>query len=80
LSHYLQRLKAEINVWHNLDHPNVVQLLGISRNFGPRPALVSMWYENGHVMRYLEDLGDKATLLLKLKLVRSFSFSTDYDQ
>jgi len=73
-----KRLKAEVNVWQYLDHPNVVQLLGICRNLGPRPALVSMWHENGHVMRYLEDLGDRATLLLKLKLILDIAMGLSY--
>lgn len=66
---FAKRLKSELHVWHHLDHPNVVKLLGVCRNFGPRPALVSLWHENGHVMRYLEDLGEGVTLSLKLKLI-----------
>ena len=41
-----------MKVWANLNHPNVVRLLGHSRE-PEGPALISPYYENGSVIDYL---------------------------
>ncbi|TDL17329.1 kinase-like protein [Rickenella mellea] len=47
-------IALELRLWARLSHPNVLPLLGYCLNFGPYPALISEWMENGTVLEYLE--------------------------
>ncbi|KAJ7572902.1 kinase-like domain-containing protein [Mycena floridula] len=45
----------EALLWKQLDHPNVLPLLGVTIElFAPSFCLVSPWMSNGNVMQYLE--------------------------
>ena len=45
--------------WANFDHPNVLPLTGIIRQFGRHGiALVSPWMNNGDVLRYVKTYPD----------------------
>ncbi|KAJ7572124.1 kinase-like domain-containing protein [Mycena floridula] len=45
----------EALLWRQLDHPNVLPLLGVTIElFAPSFCLVSPWMSNGNVMQYLE--------------------------
>ncbi|KAJ6611956.1 kinase-like domain-containing protein, partial [Mycena sp. CBHHK59/15] len=46
-------LRREVAVWHRLDHPNIVPLLGITYDFGSHISMVSPWLENGTLNDYL---------------------------
>ncbi|KAF8548432.1 kinase-like protein [Imleria badia] len=52
-----KRLRREIKVWMKLNHPNVLSLFGITSGFGPFPAMVCPWLENGTLTSYLECCG-----------------------
>lgn len=65
----LRRLRREVRVWHQLRHKHVVPMFGICEGFGEFPSMVSAWYENGHVMAYLQNLGKAATVQRRLKLL-----------
>ena len=41
--------------WKDFDHPNVLPLLGIVKNFQDGIALVSPWMSNGAIDYYLRD-------------------------
>ncbi|KAJ7182610.1 kinase-like domain-containing protein [Mycena crocata] len=43
------RLKREAAVWASLKHKNLVPFFGISNDIAPWPALISPFYEFGHV-------------------------------
>uniref|UniRef100_A0A0W0EWH8 Protein kinase domain-containing protein n=1 Tax=Moniliophthora roreri TaxID=221103 RepID=A0A0W0EWH8_MONRR len=46
----------EAIVWKQLDHPNIVPLLGVNTKlFSPALCLVSPWMSNGDIVSYLED-------------------------
>jgi serine/threonine protein kinase len=49
-----QRIRREAYVWINLKHANILKLHGIVEGFGPLPALVSPWMENGSLDSYLK--------------------------
>ena len=52
-----QRLKRETWVWNQLDHPNVLPFLGISKDAGEEgsaPALITPFCANGDVLDYLK--------------------------
>jgi serine/threonine protein kinase len=48
-----QRIRREVNVWIRLSHDNILPLEGVTEGFGPLPALVTPWMENGSLNDYL---------------------------
>ncbi|KAG1792058.1 kinase-like domain-containing protein [Suillus plorans] len=49
-----KRLSKAIEGWLELDHDNVMPIFGMALGFGPLPALVCPWMENGTLTHYLE--------------------------
>ncbi|KIM73086.1 hypothetical protein PILCRDRAFT_733692 [Piloderma croceum F 1598] len=60
-----KRLRKEILVWHELEHPNILPLLGIAYEFGrSRPmGMVCPWVDEGNLNGYLDR--HRATLILR---------------
>jgi hypothetical protein len=50
----IQRLITAIEGWLELHHDNLLPIFGMTLGFGPLPALVCPWMENGTLTRYLE--------------------------
>jgi hypothetical protein len=42
-------------LWHTLEHPNVLEFLGVVRNMGSFFGLVSPYCAKGYVTGYLDD-------------------------
>ena len=53
-----------------LNHTNVLPLFGTTSGFGPFPAMVCPWLENGTLTSYLERYGADLEILRILTLVR----------
>ena len=53
-----------------LDHPNVLSLFGTTSGFGPFPAMVCPWLENGTLTSYLERCDANLKIRQLLELVR----------
>ncbi|KAG2036655.1 kinase-like domain-containing protein [Suillus americanus] len=53
----------ELRICANLDHPNILPVLGYTYGFGPFIAIVSPWAENGNLTVYLEREGAALALL-----------------
>lgn len=49
-----QRLCREAQIWATLEDAHILPLLGLTWGFGPLPALVCPWVENGPLNHYLE--------------------------
>lgn len=49
-----KRLITAIEGWLELHHDNLLPIFGMTLGFGPLPALVCPWMENGTLTRYLE--------------------------
>ncbi|KLO12803.1 kinase-like protein [Schizopora paradoxa] len=47
-------LKTEVGIWHELNHPNVVKLLGTCNGFGPYASMVCPWYANGNLPCFIQ--------------------------
>lgn len=56
---------SSVNRYRHRFDLNTLQCEG----FGEFPSMVSAWYDNGHVMAYLQNLGKAATVQRRLKLV-----------
>ena len=52
-----------------LNHTNVLPLFGTTSGFGPFPAMVCPWLENGTLTSYLERYGADLEILWILTLV-----------
>ncbi|KAF9227031.1 kinase-like protein [Gyrodon lividus] len=72
-----KHLRRELKVWARLSHTNIVPFLGITCNFGPLPAMVSPWYENGSLSAYL-DVHPELPLSKKLSLLRDVANGLQY--
>ncbi|KAG2129051.1 kinase-like domain-containing protein [Suillus bovinus] len=59
----IQRIMREFRICANLNHPNILRIYGYTHGFGPFPAIVSLWAENGNLSVYLELQGATLTLL-----------------
>lgn len=56
-------------MWLDLEHDNVLPLLGTTMNFGRFPAMVCPWAENGTLTSYLQDCHGRLPVLEILRLV-----------
>jgi len=54
----IRRLYRETRVWHSLGHENILPFLGLCRELGPSPAMISPLYDNADVHRYLANRPD----------------------
>ncbi|KAG2142804.1 kinase-like domain-containing protein [Suillus bovinus] len=59
----------EFRICTNLDHPNILRIYGYTHGFGPFPAIVSLWAENGNLTVYLERQGATLTLVRRFQLL-----------
>jgi len=65
----LQMIRREAYVWIQLLHDHILPLEGITDDFGPLPALVSLWMENGTLNDLLKREFFQLTDRRKLELV-----------
>jgi hypothetical protein len=56
-----------------LQHENLLPLLGVSYDFGPLPAMVSPWMHNGSLTTYLRKNFTELTSERKFQIVSYFS-------
>ncbi|KAG6379365.1 hypothetical protein JVT61DRAFT_11828 [Boletus reticuloceps] len=70
-----KRIRRELGIWRNLEHPNIVPFLGIAYGFGGQghASLVSLWMANGSLQRFLGQHDDRLTNAHRLQLVRDRS-------
>ncbi|KAF8839138.1 kinase-like protein [Paxillus ammoniavirescens] len=73
-----KRIRREIKTWLNLDHNNVLPLLGTTMNFGQFPAMVCPWLENGSLISYLERQYNNLTGVERLTLVSDVAAGLQY--
>jgi len=48
-----KRLNREVYLMHDLHHPNIAELYGVTYHMGDRPGMVIRWYTNGNSSDYL---------------------------
>ncbi|KAG1868006.1 kinase-like domain-containing protein [Suillus tomentosus] len=53
LINFCQRICHEVNFCIQLSHDNILPLEGVTEGFGPLPALVTPWMDNGSLNDYL---------------------------
>ncbi|OAX33316.1 kinase-like protein [Rhizopogon vinicolor AM-OR11-026] len=75
-----KRIRRETHVWIDLDHDNILKFLGIVEGFGPLPALVAPWMENGSLDSYLKphtDLSKVETLGMLRQIAAGLKYLHD---
>ncbi|KIN98588.1 hypothetical protein M404DRAFT_157433, partial [Pisolithus tinctorius Marx 270] len=51
-----QHTLNEIYIWSQLQHENIIPLLGITTNFGHTVSMVTEWMEQGNAHQYVRDV------------------------
>ncbi|KAG1814980.1 hypothetical protein EV424DRAFT_1121774 [Suillus variegatus] len=73
-----KRIMHELRICANLKHANVVPIYGYTYGFGPFPAIVSRWAEEGNLSDYLKREGVALTLLRKFRILRDIIAGLQY--
>ncbi|KAG1799065.1 kinase-like domain-containing protein [Suillus variegatus] len=72
-----KRIRREAYVWITLEHENILTFIGVVDGFGPLPALVSPWMENGSLDDYLKR-GRVPSKADKLRMLRQMAAGLKY--
>ncbi|KAG1845177.1 kinase-like domain-containing protein [Suillus subluteus] len=71
------RIRREAYVWIQLSHNHILPFEGVTEGFGPLPALVTPWMENGSLNNYLrQEVG--LSREMKLSMVREVAAGLQY--
>ncbi|KAG2060053.1 WD40 repeat-like protein [Suillus hirtellus] len=68
-----RRVRRELKVWGRLKHDTILPLWGVATDFGPYPAMICPWAENGALTGYLERQESSLSSHDKFSLVSSAS-------
>ncbi|KAG2368636.1 kinase-like domain-containing protein [Suillus spraguei] len=73
-----QRLLSNVHARTQLQHENLLPLLGFSYEFGLFPAMVSPWMHNGTLNTYLQYNFTELTIESKLRILRQVAAAISY--
>ncbi|OJA12814.1 hypothetical protein AZE42_09584 [Rhizopogon vesiculosus] len=73
-----KRLRREMGIWRRLNHPNVMEFMGIAFSFGLTIALVAPWAENGTLTDHLEKRWSTITSIEQLNLLDDIASGLSY--
>ncbi|RDB14785.1 Serine/threonine-protein kinase STY46 [Hypsizygus marmoreus] len=65
----IRRLRRELSIWKNLDHPHILGLYGTASDFGHYSSMVCPWMEHGSVTKHMERSGDIMSTVDRLRLL-----------
>jgi hypothetical protein len=65
-------VRRELKVWGRLKHDCILPLWGVASNFGPYPAMVCPWLDNGTLTGFLERQEDILSSRDKFSIVSLF--------
>ncbi|KAG2151147.1 kinase-like domain-containing protein [Suillus bovinus] len=74
----INRLFREIKLWLQLEHENIVPLLGVTDGFGSLPALISPWFHHGTLTGYLQRKHKMLSYNAKFALLRDVARGLQY--
>ncbi|KAI6142836.1 kinase-like domain-containing protein [Pisolithus tinctorius] len=61
----IQKILKEAHIWSKLEHPNVLSILGITKDFDQTVSLVSLWMDGGSSRFYVQERGRDPRPLIK---------------
>ena len=73
-----QRLLRDYRARRQLEHENLLPLLGFCREFRLLPAMITPWMHNGSLTTYLDRNFAQLTMESKLRIVSCFSMLFAY--
>ncbi|KAG1749423.1 kinase-like domain-containing protein [Suillus lakei] len=73
-----RRLCREAKIWATLEDVHILPLLGLTWGFGPLPALVCPWVENGPLNSYLELKHKNLSLGLRFHILQGLVSAVSY--
>ncbi|KAG2342711.1 kinase-like protein, partial [Suillus weaverae] len=62
------RVRRELKVWGRLKHDSILPLWGVATDFGPYPAMICPWADNGALTGFLKRQQDTLSSLDKFSL------------
>jgi hypothetical protein len=62
-------VRRELKVWGRLKHDCILPLWGVANDFGPYPAMICPWIDNGTLTGFLERRQDMLSSEDKFALV-----------
>lgn len=72
------RLCRELKVWGRLKHDSILPLWGVANDFGPYPAMVCPWADNGALTGFLECQKDSLSSRDKFSLLNDIALGLQY--
>ncbi|KAJ8583892.1 kinase-like protein [Rhizopogon salebrosus TDB-379] len=73
-----KRVRRELKVWGRLKHECILPLWGVANDFGPYPAMICPWVDNGALTGFLERQQDTLSLEGKLSLLHDIALGLEY--
>ncbi|KDQ28664.1 hypothetical protein PLEOSDRAFT_166837 [Pleurotus ostreatus PC15] len=77
-AHTQQRLWREVIIWKELEHKNILPLLGVVRGFGPYVSMVCPWMAKGSLTQYLGRQGSELSHQRRLQIIREVASGLTY--
>ncbi|KAG1831063.1 kinase-like domain-containing protein, partial [Suillus variegatus] len=73
-----RRVRRELRVWGRLKHDTILPLWGVATDFGPYPAMICPWAENGALTGYLERKESSLSSEDKIFLLHDIALGLQY--
>ncbi|KAG2140608.1 kinase-like protein [Suillus clintonianus] len=73
-----KRVRRELKVWGRLKHDKILPLWGVANDFGPYPAMICPWADNGALTGFLERQQDKLSSQDKFLLLNDIALGLQY--
>ncbi|KAG1906203.1 kinase-like protein [Suillus fuscotomentosus] len=74
----VSRVRRELKVWGRLKHDGILPLWGVATDFGPYPAMICPWAENGALTGYLEKQESSLSSHDKFYLLNDIALGLQY--
>ncbi|KAG1906174.1 kinase-like domain-containing protein, partial [Suillus fuscotomentosus] len=73
-----KRVRRELKVWARLKHRSILPLCGVANDFGPHPAMICPWADNGALTGFLERQQDVLSPQDKFSLLDDIALGLEY--
>ncbi|KAJ8584258.1 kinase-like protein [Rhizopogon salebrosus TDB-379] len=73
-----RRVRRELKVWGRLKHERILPLWGVADYFGPYPAMICPWVDNGALTGFLERQQDTLSFQDKFSLLNDIALGLQY--
>ncbi|KAG2140609.1 kinase-like domain-containing protein [Suillus clintonianus] len=73
-----KRVRRELTIWGRLKHDRILPLWGVANDFGPYPAMICPWADNGALTGFLERQQDRLSYQDKFSLLNDIALGLQY--